>query len=204
MRSPRVVLAGVAALALFAAGAAAASAVSAVVNPGPATNITSFTFCKDVDGTVHFVSATTACSKTQTRYNLTGVAGPQGPQGLQGLAGPAGPAGASGLNGANGTNGVPGPQGPVGAAGPQGPAGSPAGTLEFECSNDDAPYTGNNAQLFTPTNWIAIPNTSQTVSTSGQILIPQTDICYQYIRVIFTPTGGSTGAVNVRLKTLGF
>ena len=89
------VVAGVAIGSVFLVGTTVASAVTGSVttaSPAPATNITSFTFCKDVDGTVHFVSATTACSKSQTRYNLTGVAGPQGPQGIQGLAGPAGPA----------------------------------------------------------------------------------------------------------------
>ena len=93
------------------AGASYAYGASAAA-PIPATNITSFTFCKDGDGTVHFVAATTACSRSQTRYNLTGVIGPQGTQGVQGLTG------------ATGAQGVAGPGGPTGAAGPQGPAGS--------------------------------------------------------------------------------
>lgn len=82
--------------------------------------------------------------------------------------------------------------------------GTPAGTIELQASNDDAPYTGNDAALFTPTNWVIIPNTSQAISGSGSVLIPAVDICYQYIRVSFIATGGSAGTVNVRLKTLGF
>jgi hypothetical protein len=82
--------------------------------------------------------------------------------------------------------------------------GTPAGTIELQASNDDAPYTGNDAALFTPTNWVLIPNTNVTVSGAGSVLIPAVDICYQYIRVSFIATGGSAGTMNVRLKTVGF
>jgi hypothetical protein len=88
-------LAALAAGAILVAGGSYAYGATTAA-PIPATNITSFTFCKDADGTVHFVNATTACSKSQTRYNLTGVAGPQGPQGLQGLTGATGAFGPAG------------------------------------------------------------------------------------------------------------
>ena len=59
----------------------------------PATPITTLTFCQSTTGEMKAVSATAACPKGTTKYQLSGVVGPIGPQGVQGVPGPQGPAG---------------------------------------------------------------------------------------------------------------
>jgi hypothetical protein len=74
--------------------------------------------------------------------------------------------------------------------------GSAAGTLAIQASNDDS-----NAANFVPTNWSAIPNATVTVTGAGAFLIPKTDLCYQWVRVVYTNSG--TGTVAVVFKALG-
>lgn len=74
--------------------------------------------------------------------------------------------------------------------------GAGAGTLQLQASNDDS-----EAADFVPTNWSNIPNTSVTVSGAGAYLIPNTEICYQWIRAVYTNSG--TGTISVVLKALG-
>lgn len=78
---------------------------------------------------------------------------------------------------------------------------SPTGTLKLQCSNDKV-NAANLALDTVPTNWSDIPNASVAVSAAGVTLIPKTDICYQWIRAIWTQTSG-TGTITVNLKTLG-
>lgn len=74
--------------------------------------------------------------------------------------------------------------------------GSGAGTLIIQASNDDPKASGA-----VPTNWSAIPSATVTITGAGAYLIPKTDLCYQYVRVVYTNTG--TGTVSCVFKALG-
>jgi len=75
--------------------------------------------------------------------------------------------------------------------------GSAAGTLKFQCSNDN-PVAGNTP----PTNWSDIPSATVSVSGAGVFLIPDTAICYQWVRLVYANSG--TGTFGVMVKTVGF
>ena len=94
-------------------------------------------------------------------------------------------------------------------------AASLVGTLKLQGSNDDAqigqpPYTSPND----PTNWADIPNTILTiaatastaavavsVSSAGTVLLPANDICYKFIRPVWTYTSGS-GTIVVAVHAI--
>lgn len=71
-----------------------------------------------------------------------------------------------------------------------------AGTLQLQASNDD-PKASNAV----PTNWSNISGAAVTVSGAGAMLIPKTDLCYQWVRLVYTNTG--TGTISVVFKALG-
>jgi len=75
--------------------------------------------------------------------------------------------------------------------------GAAAGTLKIQVSNDIT----TNSQSFTPTNWTDLSGASVAVSGAGTYLIPIQNLCYEYIRVVYTNTG--TGTIAARLKCLG-
>lgn len=72
--------------------------------------------------------------------------------------------------------------------------GAASGTLKMQASNDDIPNGP-------PVNWSDIPNATIAVSASGSFLIPKTDLCYQYVRLVYTNAG--TGTISVVFKALG-
>lgn len=74
--------------------------------------------------------------------------------------------------------------------------GAGAGTLKIQASNDD--FRGANQ---VPVNWSDIPNASIVVTGTGAFLIPKTDLCYQWIRLVYTNTGA--GTISVVFKALG-
>jgi hypothetical protein len=71
-----------------------------------------------------------------------------------------------------------------------------AGTLKVQASNDE-PVAAN----VTPANWSDLTGASVVVSGAGAFLIPKTDLCYQWIRLVYTNTG--SGNISVILKALG-
>lgn len=73
--------------------------------------------------------------------------------------------------------------------------GSSAGTAILQASNDDP--QDNSA----PSNWTAIPSATVTVSGAASVMIPKIDLCYQFVRVVYTNTG--TGTISARFKALG-
>jgi hypothetical protein len=80
--------------------------------------------------------------------------------------------------------------------------GSAAGTLKFQASDDiyNARYNypeGN----FAPSNWSDIPNATAAVTSGGTVMIPKTEICYRWIRAVFTTSAGA-GTVIVSLNAL--
>jgi hypothetical protein len=74
--------------------------------------------------------------------------------------------------------------------------GSAGGTLVLQASNDDSEAAG-----FVPTNWSNIPGATIAVTGAGAFLIPKTDLCYQWVRLIYTNTG--TGTIGCVFKALG-
>lgn len=74
-----------------------------------------------------------------------------------------------------------------------------AGTIQIQCSND-AP--NGPPSKFTPTNWANIPNATSTIvaGIGPAIVIPQ--MCFAYIRAVFTRTSGGTSTVIVNMNVL--
>lgn len=70
--------------------------------------------------------------------------------------------------------------------------GSAAGTLVIQASNDDTPGTP-------PANWGTIATV--TITGAGSFLIPKTDLCYQWVRLVYTNSG--TGTISAVFKALG-
>jgi hypothetical protein len=69
------------------------------------------------------------------------------------------------------------------------------GTLKLMFSNDD--------QSGTPTNFSDIPSATVTVSGAGVFSIPKTEVCYNFIKVVFTKSGGA-GSVTANYHSYGF
>lgn len=74
--------------------------------------------------------------------------------------------------------------------------GAAAGTLKIQASDDD-PKGGTQV----PTNWSDIPSATIAVAAAGAFLIPKTELCYQWVRLVYTNTG--TGTISVIFKALG-
>lgn len=75
--------------------------------------------------------------------------------------------------------------------------GTLAGTLKLQYSNDPSELKSP-----APTNWT---DSGLTVAlTAGSIvIIPKTDICYNWVRAVFTASGGA-GTVTARIKMNGY
>jgi len=74
--------------------------------------------------------------------------------------------------------------------------GSPIGTMKLQASNDDptSPTTP-------PANWSDIPSATVSVSGAGAFLIPKIELCYQWVRIVYTNSG--SGTISVVFKALG-
>lgn len=95
-------------------------------------------------------------------------------------------------------------------------SGAVSGTFIVQGSNDIA--VGIPSNQFTPTNWntigsggtaTIIASISATISTSSpttSVIVPAFETCYQYHRIVYTPTnGGNTvGSFSIRAKTINF
>lgn len=76
--------------------------------------------------------------------------------------------------------------------------GSAAGTLVLQASNDIA---GADGVPGPQSNWSPIPSATVSVSGAGAYMIPKTDLCYQWVRVVYTNSG--TGTISAVFKALG-
>lgn len=74
--------------------------------------------------------------------------------------------------------------------------GAGAGTLKFQASNDH-PVAANGV----PVNWSDIPSATIAVAGAGSYLIPKTELCYEWVRLVYTNTG--TGTMSIIFKALG-
>lgn len=74
---------------------------------------------------------------------------------------------------------------------------SPTGTLKLQASND-AIFLPN-----APVNWVDIPSASASVTGTGTWIVPKTEVCYQYVRLVWVKSSG-TGTITANIKTIGF
>lgn len=75
-----------------------------------------------------------------------------------------------------------------------------AGTVKIQCSNDNPParYTGT----FVPTNWADVPNATSTIAlgVGPAIVIP--NMCFSYIRAVYTRTSGGSSTVVINMTVI--
>lgn len=78
--------------------------------------------------------------------------------------------------------------------------GTSTGTLKFQFSNDIVDPT-----LVTtpPTNWSDVPSATVAIAGAGVYVIPKTDLCYEYIRVVFVHTNAAAGTISCNTKVIG-
>lgn len=77
--------------------------------------------------------------------------------------------------------------------------GSPVGVAKVQVSNDEAVSVPNQ---IVPTNWNDLSGATVNVTSNGSFLIPKFDVCYNYVRIVYTKTSG-TGAITANVKGLG-
>lgn len=78
--------------------------------------------------------------------------------------------------------------------------GASTGTVKLQFSND---IVNPSTPPAAPTHWSDIPSATVSVSAAGVFAIPKTDICYEFVRVVYTHTNGSAGTISVNIKALG-
>lgn len=71
--------------------------------------------------------------------------------------------------------------------------GAAAGTVKLQASNDNT----------NPTVWSDVASQTATVAAGATVLIPKFDISYQWMRAVWTSTGGA-GTMTAKVKTVGF
>lgn len=76
--------------------------------------------------------------------------------------------------------------------------GTAAGTLKLQYSND---FVGNPA-IPQPINFSDVPTATVAVAGAGVYSIPKTELCYRWLRIVYTATSGA-GTITVNSNTLG-
>lgn len=80
--------------------------------------------------------------------------------------------------------------------------GSAAGSAKLQASNDSPiGSAGQNGGTWAPTNWSDISGATVALNGVTPVIIPKTDVCYQFIRVVMTISGG-TGTATANLKAI--
>lgn len=78
--------------------------------------------------------------------------------------------------------------------------GASTGTLKLQFSNDIVnPQAPNGAA---PTNWSDITGASVSVTAASVTAILKTEVCYAYIRAVYTHNNGSAGTVSANLQVM--
>lgn len=77
--------------------------------------------------------------------------------------------------------------------------GSADGSVQIQVSNDNA-YLGAEKAGFVPTNWSNL-GSATAITTAGPLLIAQQDVCYRWIRAVYTAVSG-TSPIVVTLMAL--
>lgn len=76
-----------------------------------------------------------------------------------------------------------------------------AGTVKIQASNDINNTSYNNN--FTPTNWSDIPLATSTIASGVGPIILITNVCYQWIRAVYTRSGGGSTTIIVNMNAQG-
>lgn len=86
-------------------------------------------------------------------------------------------------------------------------AGANAGTVKLQGSDDICAF-GNVAAAFTPATWVDIPSSlidgSGTVAAGATVTLVVKQLCYAWIRAVWTPAGGAAGTITAIVNTQGF
>lgn len=75
--------------------------------------------------------------------------------------------------------------------------GTAAGSVKIQVSNDEPTTSAG------PSNWVDVSGATVSVSAAGTFIIPKLDICYQWIRLVYTFSSG-TGTVTASLHMIGY
>jgi hypothetical protein len=76
-----------------------------------------------------------------------------------------------------------------------------AGTVKLQVSNDIV-SNGGDRKNFTPTNWSDIPNATSAVSSGVGPAIVIGNMCFSYIRAVYTRTSGGSTTIIVNMNYL--
>lgn len=74
------------------------------------------------------------------------------------------------------------------------------GTVKLQASNDLV--ANNDRKTFTPTNWSDIPNATSAVASGVGSAIVVANMCFSYIRAVYTRTGGGSTTGKVYMNEL--
>lgn len=75
--------------------------------------------------------------------------------------------------------------------------GSPNGTLKLQASCDPDSILASHVS-----NWVDIPNQSQSVASAGGVIFQLSEIGYNWIRAVWA--AGGTGTVTIQINGKGF
>ena len=70
------------------------------------------------------------------------------------------------------------------------------GTVSFEVSNESS-TGGGSLMSFTPTITKSLTSPTLVVSGNGTLITSITDICYQWMRIVYTRSSGTGGVLTV-------
>lgn len=76
-------------------------------------------------------------------------------------------------------------------------AGDTAGTIKLQFSND---YYGALTEI-KPSTATDITGATVSVTAASSGGIPKTDVCYNWVRAVYTKSGGTSGAIRAIMKT---
>jgi hypothetical protein len=80
--------------------------------------------------------------------------------------------------------------------------GTPTGAVKIQVSNDSPiGLAGQNGSPWVPTNWVDLASVTIPVTAAGSFLIPKFDVCYQFIRAVYTGTGTGTAVANLKVHS---
>lgn len=72
--------------------------------------------------------------------------------------------------------------------------GTSTGTLFMQYSDD----------LVSPTNWSPMSSATVSIAGAGVYAIEKQDVCYRYVRLVFTHTNAASGTISATYKTNGY
>ena len=79
--------------------------------------------------------------------------------------------------------------------------GASTGTLKVQVSNDLMPQPASSP---VPTNWVDLAGISVVMTANSTFIIPKFDVCYGYMRLVYTKNNGSAGTISAFVKTISF